>query len=213
MSPPLRHVCCALLLSAVVAPAVLAQAFQVDTTSSRVYIKVDPATALGHAHGVQGNLSSGKVTVGGGGELVFDMNSFVADTPQARQYVGLPAKFGGADAQKVTANMKGGDVLDVARFPTATFGIASVKPLDGAQPGGPGRYQLDGQFTLHGVTRPLSLTVAADAGPQPGTLRARGNFAVLQTSYGIQPFSALGGLVKVADQLTVWGDLVLVPSK
>ena len=47
---------------------------------------------------------------------------------------------------------------------------------------------------------------------QPGVLRMRGSFSILQTAYGMQPFSAMGGLARVADQLQIWGDLVLVPT-
>jgi polyisoprenoid-binding protein YceI len=189
------------------------QSYQVDAGTSRVYVKVGTATALGHVHGIEGNLSSGKILFGGAGELVFDLTSFTADTPQARQYVGLPVQFSQSDAQKVTANMRGSDVLNVGRFPTTTFSIVAATPAEGQKPGDPGLYQLDGRFTLHGTTRPLSFTATVEQGSTPGTLHARGSFTILQTAYGIQPYSALAGLVKVADQLEVWGDLTLVPSK
>src|SRR5690242_21894851 len=94
-------------------------AYQVATGSSRVYIKVTSATRLGHNHGVEGRLASGEVVLGGPGTLVFDMTSFTADTPQARQYVGLPDQLSASDAAKVNANMRGGDVLDVGRYPQA----------------------------------------------------------------------------------------------
>jgi polyisoprenoid-binding protein YceI len=193
----------ALIICHLATPMTTAQSYQVDVNASRVYVKVGSATALGHVHGVQGNLSSGKVTLGGAGEVVFDMTSFTADTAQARQYVGLPAQFSQSDAQKVTANMRGGDVLDVARFPTATFSITSAAPADGQKAGDPGRYQLDGRFTLHGVTQPLRFLATVEATGKPGTLHARGSFSILQTSYGIQPYSALAGLVRVADQLDI----------
>src|SRR5262245_28680069 len=61
--------------------------YEVDVKSSRVYIKVGTATRLGHEHGVEGNLKSGKVVFGDTGELVFDMASLTADTAEARKYV------------------------------------------------------------------------------------------------------------------------------
>ncbi len=191
--------------------AVRAQApYQVESKLSRVYIRVDSATRLGHPHGVQGNLGPSTVTLGGTGQLVFDMTSFVADTPEARQYVGLEGRF--ADAQKVTANMLGESVLNVAQHPRAVFAIASVTPLDGQAPGLPGRYQLTGQFTLRGSTQPLQLTASVEPTDRPGVLRMRGQFAILQSRFGIQPFSAVGGLVRVADELKIWGDMVLTPA-
>jgi polyisoprenoid-binding protein YceI len=187
--------------------------FQVDTGASRVYVKVGSATRLGHVHGVEGRLASGKLTPGGAGELVFDLKSFVADTVAARQYVGLPASFSGSDAQKVTANMQGGDVLDVNRFPQATYAITAMEPATNQKPGEPGAYRLSGKFTLHGVTQPVTFPASVEQTDRPGVLRVRGSFAILQTAYGIQPYSALGGLVGVTDRLEIWGDLLLVPAK
>jgi len=192
-------------------PAVRAQAPQyvVDTNQSRVYIRVDSATRLGHAHGVEGNLATSTVALGGKGQLVFDMTTFVADTQEARQAVGLEGKF--ADAQKVTANMRSESILDVARHPKAVYVITGVNPLDEQAVGQPGRYKVTGQFTLRGVTHPVEFIAKIDQTDKPGVLRMRGQFSILQTRYGIQPYSAVGGLVRVADELKIWGDLVLTP--
>ncbi len=206
-----------LLLIALVAgcwltPAVRAQGpqYQVDTKQSRVYVRVDSATRLGHPHGVEGKLAGSTVALGGKGEFVFDMTTFVADTAEARQAVGLEGTF--SDAQKVTANMRSESVLDVARHPKAVCAITGVTPLDGQAAGQPGRYRVSGQFTLRGMTQPVAFLAQVDQTDRPGVLRLRGQFAILQTQYGIQPYSALGGLVKVADQLKIWGDLVLTPQ-
>lgn len=181
--------------------------WRVDTKQSRIYVRVDAATRLGHSHGVIGRLASGGLNTNGTGELVFDMTSFVADTPDARSYVGLDPKFSASDSQKVNSNMLGSDVLDVSRYPKAIFSITSVKPLDGRM-GAPGRYQLQGSFTLHGIKQPLQFQANAESA-KPGLLRLRGNFTILQTSYNIQPYSALGGLVRIADALQIYGDLLV----
>src|SRR4051812_12564587 len=82
-------------------------AFEVDTGASRVYIKVGITTKLGHEHGVEGNLKSGKLKPGDGGELIFDMTSFMADTPEARKRVGLEnKKVSENEAKKVTEAMR-----------------------------------------------------------------------------------------------------------
>ena len=115
---------------------------QVDASSSRVYARVDAASRLGHVHGVEGRLASGTISLTAGGELVFDMTSFQADTAQARQYVGLDAKVP-SEAHKVTSNMLGADVLDVSRYPRAVYSITSIRPVDGQAAGQPGRYQFE----------------------------------------------------------------------
>jgi polyisoprenoid-binding protein YceI len=187
-------------------------AYQVATGSSRVYIKVTSATRLGHNHGVEGRLASGDVVLGGPGVLVFDMTSLTADTPQARQYVGLPDQLSASDAAKVNANMRGGEVLDVGHYPQAACTIAELAPAGGQQAGQAGAYRTSGQFTLHGVTRPVTFDATVEATDRPGVLRARGSFAIQQTAFGIRPYTALGGLVGISDRLDVWGDLVLVPK-
>jgi polyisoprenoid-binding protein YceI len=186
--------------------------FKVDPKTSQVYVRVDSATRLGHAHGVSGRLSSGVFRFGGAGEFVFDMTSFVADTSAARTFVGLDARFSQSDAQKVNDNMKGPGVLDVARYPLAKLAITSVRPLDSQATGAGGRYQLDGRFTLHGTTHPLSFEAKAEPSKKANVLRLHGSFQISQTAFGIQPYSALGGLIRVADALTIYGDLELVPD-
>jgi polyisoprenoid-binding protein YceI len=195
-------------------PAAAREAYRVDAGASKVYVKVGLATRLGHEHGVEGGLKSGKVTPGGEGELVFDMTSFEADTPQARDRVGLGRKRVSAnEAQKVTAAMRGGEVLDVAQFPTATYRIRSMTPLDGQDPGAPGGYRVEGRFTLRDKERPLQLKARLERTNKEGVLRMTGSFTIRQTDYGMTPATAAGGLAKSADELTIWGDLVLTPAR
>jgi hypothetical protein len=185
---------------------------RVDTVASRIYIKVTSATRLGHDHGVDGRLASGVATLGGKGELVFDMGTFVADRPEARRHVGLTGEISASDAQKTTATMLGKDVLNVARFPTARYTYRSATPLDGQATRVPGRYQLDGDFTLHGVTRSMPLTAIVEFSETPGVLRMRCEFAIQQSQFGMKPYSMIGGLVGVNDRLPIWGELTLRPA-
>jgi polyisoprenoid-binding protein YceI len=193
------------------APPASAAVFQADTAASRLYVKVAASGRLGHDHGVRGLLDSGTITLGGAGTLVFAMGKFAADTAESRQYVGLSGTVSAGDRQKATANMIGPYVLDVARFPTATYEMASAAPIDNQAPGDPGRYKLDGRFTLHGVTRQQPLIAQVDRTETPGVLRMRCAFAIQQTDFGITPYSTLGGIVGVADRLDIWGELLIRP--
>jgi len=190
-------------------PAASGAVFTVDPATSRVYIKVAASGRMGHEHGVQGQLASGTITAGAGGSLIFAMRSFVTDTPEARQAVGLTGTVSASDQKKTTENMLGNNVLDVAHYATANYAIATCAPTDGQSPGEPGRYRLEGQFMLHGVTRPLALVAQIEQTSTPGVSRMRCVFAIQQTEYGITPFSTLGGLIGVADRLEIWGDLVI----
>lgn len=193
-------------------PAAAASAMEVDTARSRVYIKVGSTTRLGHVHGVQGQLASGKITLGGPGQLVFAMQTFASDTAEARRYVGLTGSISASDQQKTTANMLSSDVLDVGRYPTASYTIRTARPADGQAPGAPGRYQLDGDFMLHGVARRVPLLAVVEPSQTAGALRMRTSFTIYQSHYSITPYSALGGLVGVTDRLDIWGDVLLHPA-
>ena len=191
-----------------------AKADQVDPSASRVFIKVGSATALGHPHGIEGQLKSGKVTFGGDGELVFDMNSFTADTAESHKRTGLEGeKTSSADAKKITDTMRGKEVLDTARFPTATFHMNAVTPLDQQAPGAPGMYQLNGKFTLHRTEKDLQIKAKLEAPPDQKSqqLKLTGSFKIKQSDYGIKPYSTFGGAAKVSDELEIIGDLLLKP--
>jgi hypothetical protein len=176
---------------------------------SAVFILVGK-TGLGHEHGVIGRLQAGQVSLGrnkDAGQLIFNMATFDADSSEARQYVGLKGETNESTRKQVNANMLGKDVLNVAKFPTAALTIDSALPLAPA-PGASGtRYELSGSFTLQGVTKPLKLT--CEATPQKDGLRLTTGFVVRQSDFGIKPYSAALGTVGVADELKIWGDLLL----
>jgi polyisoprenoid-binding protein YceI len=199
-------------LSAVAAfGSMAAEAGQVDTSQSRAYVKIG-ATGLGHEHGAEGRIKSGVLQLGAAsdaGELVFDMASFVSETQASRTYVGLTGAIDRGTAEKVTANMLSPDVLDVRRFPTATFRVRSAQPARKPTEPDVKYFQLDGDFTLHGATRPLKIYARADE--ERGMVHLRGNFTIMQSQFGIKPYAKLLGAVGVADELKIWGDLWVRP--
>lgn len=180
---------------------------EINTDRSRAYVRVGK-TGLGHEHAVMGKVQSGSIQLGASenaGSIVIDMASFVADTAEARQYIGLKGDSARSTREKVTSTMLGAEVLDVTKYPTATFQIASAVPVKPKAGGASQSYQLDGELTLHGVTQPLR--VVAQAEQREGHIRLRGSFMIRQTDFGIEPYSAALGTIRVADQLTIHGDI------
>ena len=102
--------------------------------------------------------------------------------------------------------MLGSDVLNVAKFPTATFDIQSAAATGNKSPRGLPTYRLTGEFMLHGTIRPQ--VIVAEVEQARGWLHVRGNFSVRQSSYGTKPFSKAIG---VADALRIHGDLWIAP--
>jgi polyisoprenoid-binding protein YceI len=178
----------------------------INVEVSRVYILVDK-TGFGHQHAIEGRLTEGKLQVAGrsAGRMVFDLQSFKADTDAARRYVGLKGEFDKKTQTDVTDNMHGTDVLDVAQFGTAIFAIDNFQPLEERAKDGKTRYRLDGQFKLHGVKHQLRFL--AEGNEDHGYLHLKGSFRMRQTDYKITPFKKALGAVGVADVLTVHGDI------
>ncbi len=178
---------------------------QIDTDLSRVFIFVDK-TGFGHQHGVEGRLKGGYLRVAkeSAGKIMFDMPSFRADTQSARRRVGLEGASSEQEQEQVTANMIGPLVLDVAQFPTALFAVSSVRRFEQRNAGGMTQYALDGDFTLHGVTKRINVTATGEQ--ERGFLHIKGNFPLRQTDFGIRPFKKALGAVGVGDVLTVYGD-------
>ncbi len=189
------------------------QLADVQTEASRVYVFVDK-TGLGHQHGVEAKLLKSSLVLGSdhdAGKLVFDMTTFNADTPAAREYVGLEGTTDEDTRTAVNNNMRGASILNIAKFPTATFDVASAKANGETSSNGLPLYRLEGNFTLHGTTQPL--VVMAEVEQTRGWLHVRGSFVIKQTSYGITPYSKAFGAIGVADQLKIFGDLFVVPTE
>ena len=189
------------------APATPPAPGDVDTERSRVYIFVGK-TGFGHDHAIVGRLASGRVVLDAAqnaGQLVFDMPSFLADTPDARKALGLSGETDASTRKQTTDNMLGADVLDVAHHPTATFDIESAlrsrRRVEGAKP----TVDLVGTFTLHGVARKVVIPVEIESGGP--ILRFLGSFRIKQTDFGMKPYKKLGGVVGVADELVIHGDI------
>jgi polyisoprenoid-binding protein YceI len=184
----------------------------VELTASRVYVHVGK-TGFGHEHAVMGQLQSGSIRLGAtenAGKLVFDMSNFTADEDVARKYLRLHGTTNAEMQSKVTANMLGPHVLDVANFQTVEFEVRSARRLAEPSQRGLAAYEFQGTLTLHAVSRPV--TFVAEVEHHGGWDRLVGRFAILQSDFGIQPYTAAFGAVGVADQLTIYGDLWLVPQ-
>ncbi len=82
-------------------------------------------------------------------------------------------------------------VLKTDKFPEITFASTSVKSTGGDNA------TVLGDLTIMGTTRPASMdiTVAGD--------KATGTMNLKQSDWGIKPFSALMGALKLADALTI----------
>jgi polyisoprenoid-binding protein YceI len=89
-------------------------------------------------------------------------------------------------------------VLEVEKYPEIVFSSNNISTSRLAE----GRYRarIIGDLTLHGVTQ-KNLWISAEVTVQEDSLRARGDFSLKQKDFGIKPFSAVGGTIKLKNEL------------
>ena len=103
--------------------------------------------------------------------------------------------------------MRGAAVLNVAKFATASYTIDSAIPVP-PQPGDKvAHYELKGSLTLCGASQPLQLK--CEVIPVNNVFRVRTGFILKQSDFGIKPFTKAFGAVGVADEMKVYGELVV----
>ena len=68
------------------------------------------------------------------------------------------------------------------------------------------RAKIKGNVTLRGLTRDCEITAQIIAGPD--TLRAHGEFPLKQSDFNIKPVTAVGGTIKLKDELKFSFDIV-----
>src|SRR5581483_889141 len=100
------------------------------------------------------------------------------------------------------------EVLETVSFPEVTYRAAAAATEKLAA----GRYRvaLDGTLELHGVSRPhraeAELAVFADG------LRLRGQTGLRMSDFAIRPVTALGGAIRLKDEVALAFDLAAVPE-
>lgn len=172
--------------------------YQVDEPTSSMVVHVGKAglfSFAGHNHsikvtGFQGQAVADPKAIGKSSvELIFPSSGLrVEDSKE-------PA----GDAPKVQDAMQGTNCLDVSRYPEIHFHSTKVS----GQPAGLSGYNLTitGELELHGVKG--SLTFPAQARIENGNLTVTGTIQIKQRDYGIEPISAVGGSVKVRNELGI----------
>jgi len=89
------------------------------------------------------------------------------------------------------------DVLETSSYPEIVYECSNLT----ATKSGEGQYSvtLNGELTMHGITNPQP--VQARVALTEDSLRAFGNFSILQTDYALKLASAAGGALKVKDEM------------
>jgi polyisoprenoid-binding protein YceI len=152
-------------------------------------------SALAHDHEIGVKRFSGRVSVpeagASGGSLEMEVDATSLEV--------LDKKPSEEDKKKIFNSMHN-EVLESAKNPKITFKSVSVGDVKRT---GNDAYSfvVNGDLTLHGVTKRIAVPVAATITAQE--LRAIGKYTLKQSDYGIKPYSAAGGTIKVKDEIVV----------
>ena len=98
-----------------------------------------------------------------------------------------------ADIDEATSK----DVLHPAKYPTINFRSTGIQENEGV-------CRVKGDLTLHGVTRPLEFDVKTTIGSD-----LKGKVAILQKDFGVKPYKALLGTLKVKNEVDIAFELSL----
>lgn len=186
-------------------PAALPSAprYVVDPQASDIRVlayRAGPLARFGHDHvivgRVQGEIRAGASTAASGFRLEIPIASFEVDPPAARAEEGPGfAEAVSPQARASTrANMLGSALLDAARYP-----LIRVESLALAGPGWDP--SVTARVTLRGATHELRFAAAVVR--NGSTLTVIADFPILQSDFGIVPYSILGGGLRVRDALEV----------
>ena len=95
------------------------------------------------------------------------------------------------------------EVLESARYPEVFYDCSRVTGSGNSQ-----RYwlALNGELTLHGVSRPVPMDVRVIVNDT--NLRASGEFSVRLSDFGIAPVTAVGGAIRLKDEVKCTFDIV-----
>lgn len=171
-----------------------------EDSELRVLVFADgPLARLGHPHVIGGSVVSGRIWLAedfhrSGLELFIDVPALRVDDPAWRSAEGFDPHMDDDAIAGTGDNMRSPAVLDAERYPQIVIRSVAVR--------GP-QWQPDVtvEITLRRQTRALTVPVALDIAD--GTITATGRFRLMQTEFGIEPFSALGGRLRVADEIVM----------
>lgn len=177
--------------------------YSVDPLASEIRFLLyrdGPLARFGHNHvivgRVRGEIRAGDTAAASGFRLEIPVGFFAVDPPPARAEEGeeFAAEVSQPARRDTRENMLGGDVLDADRHPLIRIeSIALVGPDWGPT--------VTARVTLRGVARDLRFAAAVLR--QNDVLTVVASFRIKQSEFGIEPFTALNGGLRVRDPLDV----------
>jgi polyisoprenoid-binding protein YceI len=173
----------------------VAQEKTIDTQRSSITIHIGKSgllSAAAHDHTVNAPISSGTIVETGTPRIEFRVET-------AKMTVKPDPKVGAKDQATIQTHMEE-MTLETSKFPEITFRSSRIQKLTGAE------WKVDGDLSLHGVTKAVSLTVK-----QTGESYTT-HTVLKQTDFGIKPISIGGGMIKVKNEVEIDFEIFARPA-
>ncbi len=175
-----------------------ASAYRLGPESGRLLVKTTRTglgAKAGHDLTIEVTRWHGRATV----DAATPANSSVAvevevDSLEVREGTGGVKPLTDADRAEIKKTL--GKVLHTAQHPTITFQSRQVE-------GSAGSFTVDGELTVMGVTQSIMVQGRVTDG------RVVGGATVAQSQWGIRPYSAFFGALKLSDEVKIDFDIAL----
>ncbi len=163
-----------------------AQERAIDTQRSAITIHVGKSgllSAAAHDHTINAPISSGTIRESTAPHIEFTIET-------GKITVKPDARINAEDQATIQTHMEE-MTLETKKFPEITFRSSRIERI------ADGQWKVDGDLSLHGVTKPVSLTV-----------KRTGDFwtthtVIKQTDFGIKPISVGAGVIKVKNEVEI----------
>jgi polyisoprenoid-binding protein YceI len=163
----------------------------IDSGRSVLTVRVFKAglfSAFGHNHVIKAPVAEGTVN---------EQTPRVELQVRADQLRVMDEDVSDKDRGEIQTTMLGPKVLDSQRFPEIRFRSTKLEEAS------PGHWKVQGELTLHGQTRPVTVLAERREG------RYFGSASLKQRDFGIIPVTVAGGTVKVRDEVRIEFEIVV----
>lgn len=179
-----------------------AQTYRVDSGESQVVAYVYRAGTLaakGHNHVIAAREIGGRVAIEdqvAAADLFVRLLDLTVDEPALRAAAGegFESELSAKDVDGTRRNMLGPKTLAAGEHPYARVVFGDV-------PAVPGAFTTNVEVTLRGETR--TVPAAGEISLQGAAILIEAELTVQQSAYGIEPFSILGGAIRVEDEVPI----------
>lgn len=192
MNRPVQMAVLSLLLAASTLAASAEHPIDIGRSTIRIHVgKAGVFSAAGHEHWVTAPIADGQIEDGSPAGISFRV--------ETRDMKVEEDKSLSAEKQAEVQQTMQIQVLESERYPEINFRSTSIKETAN------NTWEVRGELTLHGETRPVITEVHKQQNAYVGGCRLK------QTEFGIRPVRVGGGMVKVKDELEI--EFSIVPGQ